>query len=42
MSRVIGLQLEALIDRTSLLSCMNLYRDGANLTRLDDFVEVKV
>ena len=42
MPRVVRLKLEALLDSAALFSRVNLYRDGASLTRLDDFVEVKV
>src|SRR6266850_435573 len=42
MPWVVRLQLEALLDRSALFSSVNLYQDAASLTRLDDFVEVKV
>jgi hypothetical protein len=42
MPRVVRLQLVALLEWAALLSCVNFYRDASNLTRLDDFVEVKV
>ena len=42
MPRVVSLKLVAALDRAKLVRCMNLDSDGANLTRLDDFFEVKV
>jgi hypothetical protein len=42
MLRVIGRELIADLDRTLLFFCMNLDEDCANLTRLNDFFEVKV
>jgi len=42
MLRVIGRELVADLDRTLLILCVNFDEDGANLTRLNDFLEVKV
>lgn len=43
MARVISLQLEAALDRPRRSICgFYSYSDDANLTRLDDFLEIKV
>ena len=42
MFRVIGLKFVTDLDRTLLILRVNFDEDGANLTRLDDFLEVKV
>ena len=42
VARVVCLKLVAALDGAQLLRSVNLDSDGANLTRLDDFFEVKV
>jgi len=42
MRRVVRLKLIARFNRARLVDGVNLYEDCANLTRLDDFVKVKV
>ena len=42
MQRVVSLQLIGVLESAALFGSVNSYRDAANLTRLDDFVEDKV
>ena len=42
MRRVVRLKLIASFNRAGLVDGVNLYEDCANLTRLDDFIKVKV
>jgi hypothetical protein len=42
MPRVVRLELVRVLERSQLCRGVNFYYDAASLTRLDDFVEVKV